>query len=234
MSSNRFPDKTSSSHALEQFNAAASKLPQRHSSQPRQVGRLLFALDATASRQPSWDRACHLQAKMFTATQALGGLQLQLCYYRGINEFHYSPWLSDSQSLLSTMSAVRCLGGYTQLERVLNHARRQHKQQVLQAVVIIGDAIEENIDTLCAKAGSLGMLGLPLFMFQEGFDPQVKSAFQQMATLSNGAYATFDEHSADQLADLLSAVATFASGGKDALLKLRSSAAHQLLQQLKS
>lgn len=232
MSDNRLPDKTSNRQALEQFMDSASQLPQRRSSQPQQAGRLLFALDATASRQPSWDRACHLQGKMFTASKALGGLQLQLCYYRGFKEFHYSRWLSDSQSLLNTMSAVRCLGGYTQLERVLDHARREHQANALQAVIIIADAVEENVDRLCAKAGSLGMLGLPLFMFQEGSDSTVRHCFGQMARVSNGAYATFDEHSAEHLAALLSAVAAFASGGKSALQRLQTSASQHLLQQL--
>jgi hypothetical protein len=33
-------------------------------------GRLIFALDATASREPTWDRASHLQAEMFKETEA--------------------------------------------------------------------------------------------------------------------------------------------------------------------
>jgi hypothetical protein len=234
MSSDRFPGKPSGSKAVEQFLSRSSQLPQRRSSAVRTTGRLLFALDATASRQPSWDRACQLQGRMFNASNSLGGLQLQLCYYRGLNEFHYSSWLQDSQSLLKTMQAVRCLGGYTQLGRVLDHARKEHQNQPLHAVVIIADAVEENIDALCAKAGQLGMLGIPLFMFQEGLDAAVKQGFQQMAKLSKGAYATFDEHSADYLAELLTAVATYASGGQQALHQLQSTAARQLLQQLES
>jgi len=54
-------------------------------------GRLIFAMDATASREPSWDQACQLQGEMFQETAALGGLDVQLCYYRGFNEFQASP-----------------------------------------------------------------------------------------------------------------------------------------------
>lgn len=36
-------------------------------------GRLIFALDATASRAPTWDRAAKLQGEMFEAAAALGG-----------------------------------------------------------------------------------------------------------------------------------------------------------------
>jgi hypothetical protein len=231
MSSNHFPDKRSNSKAIDQFINKANTLPQRTST--KASGRLIFALDATASRQASWDRACQIQGQMFQASDRLGGLQLQLCYYLGFHEFHCSPWLQDSRTLLRTMNTVRCLGGHTQLERVLDHALTEHQQQPVQAVIIIGDANEENMDKLCAKAGKLGMLGVPLFMFQEGFDSSVKQCFQQMALLSKGAYATFDEHSAGELAELLSAVATFASGGFAALRQLQSSSAQQLLQQLK-
>src|SRR5439155_18252134 len=57
-------------------------------------GRLIFALDATASREPSWDRACRIQGEMFEATAALGGLDVKLVYYRGFNECKASRWRS--------------------------------------------------------------------------------------------------------------------------------------------
>lgn len=227
------PGKPSSDIDVNRFLNRANTLPQRLDASPGGSKRMIFAMDATASRQPSWDRACQLQGQMFAATDKLGGIQVQLCYYRGFHEFHYSPWYSDTQSLLKTMTAVQCLGGYTQIERVLNHCTEQHKAGPVKAAVLIGDAVEENVDALCAKAGSLGMLGVPLFMFQEGNDPGVRHCFEQMAQLSKGAYATFDEHSASHLAELLAAAATFASAGLDALAQMRSPAARQLLQQLK-
>src|SRR5262249_23134241 len=49
-------------------------------------GRLIFALDATMSRQPTWDQACQLQAEMFREAADVGGLDLQLVYYRGLAE----------------------------------------------------------------------------------------------------------------------------------------------------
>src|SRR5579864_1892099 len=62
-------------------------------------GRLIFALDATASRQPSWDNACRLQGEMFEATAALGGLDVQLVFYRGFRECKASRWLTDAAGL---------------------------------------------------------------------------------------------------------------------------------------
>lgn len=231
MASDHYPKKTAA-WALGQFLQQAEQLPQRRSGQAE--GRLVFALDATASRQPSWDRACQLQNQMFLAADQLGGLQLQLCYYRGFNEFYTSPWVSSAQQLLPLMSGVQCLGGHTQIGRLLEHLLSSHRQHSIQAVVFIGDALEESADHLCGLAGQLGMLGLPLFMFQEGFATDVRQCFQQMARVSHGAYAAFDERSAEQLAQLLAAVATFASGGYEALERLQSSSAKQLLQQLKS
>lgn len=194
---------------------------------------MIFALDATASRQPSWDQACQLQSEMFLATDNLGGIQLQLCYYRGFNEFHYSPWLQDGDALQRIMNAVQCLGGHTQIERVLMHALRENSDEAIKAVIIIADAVEEDVDRLCEKSGQLGMMKIPIFVFQEGFDKNAKNCFQQMAKLSNGAYANFNEQSAQHLSDLLGAVATYAAGGRSALLKLNSASAKQLLQQLR-
>ena len=178
---------------------------------------MLFAMDATASREASWDRACHLQGQMFQATQGIGGLAVQLCYYRGFNEFHASAWCRSANLLLNEMSGVRCLGGHTQINRVLDHAMKEHKNKRLRAVVFVGDALEEEADHLCHQAGQLGVLNVPLFMFQEGSDSRVKSAYQQMAQLSGGAYSPFNLQSAGELRDLLSAVAVFAAGGKSAL-----------------
>ena len=230
MASDHYPKKGGSTD-LDLFLQQAERLPQRTEGQSS--GRLVFALDATASRQPTWDRASQLQSRMFLATEGLGGLDLQLCYYRGFDDFYTSPWVSSGRQLLDIMGQVQCIGGYTQIGRTLDHLLAAHRQQSVQAAVIIGDAVEESVDTLCGKAGKLGMLGMPLFMFQEGHDPAVRQCFQQMALVSNGAYAAFDESSAEHLAQLLAAVATFASGGYEALERLQSAGARHLLQQLK-
>lgn len=180
-------------------------------------GRLIFAMDATASREPTWDKACQIQAEMFAQTAALGGLEIQLCYYRGINEFKASAWLTDAGPLQRQMSAVRCLGGYTQIGRVLKHSTTMAKQQRIDALVFVGDCVEEDVDNLCQLAGVLGMHGVPAFLFHEGGDVRAGRAFRQIAKLTKGAYCTFDAGSAGQLRDLLSAVAVYAAGGRRAL-----------------
>ncbi len=182
-----------------------------------QRGRLIFALDATASRQPTWDRATDIQSQMFTKTASLGGLEIQLCLYRGHGEFNYSPWYQRSPDLLKRMTAVFCLGGLTQIRKVLRHAIKETKKQKVHALVFVGDCVEEDIDQLCQLAGELGLLGVPAFLFHEGHDRRAAQAFEQIARLSNGACCPFDADSPQQLKELLSAVAVYAAGGHQAL-----------------
>ncbi len=180
-------------------------------------GRLIFAMDATASREPSWDRACQIQGEMFAATADLGGLEVQLVFYRGFGQFRHSEWVADSRSLVEKMTGVFCLGGQTQIRKVLRHAVRETKRQKVNAVVFVGDSMEEDIDRLCHLAGELGLLGTPVFIFHEGRESGAARAFRQIARLTSGAYLSFDASSARQLRDLLSAVAVYAAGGRRAL-----------------
>src|SRR5207244_8749906 len=180
-------------------------------------GRLIFALDATASREPSWDRACRIQGEMFEATASLGGLDVKLVYYRGFNECKAGRWMTSAADLHRVMRAVSCIGGETQIERVLSHALSETKKQRVNALVFVGDAMEENVDRLCQLAGELGLSGVPVFVFHEGGDPIAGRAFQQIARLSRGAYLRFDLGSADRLKALLGAVAVYAAGGYRAL-----------------
>jgi len=195
-----------------------------------QRGRLIFAMDATASREPTWDIACDIQAEMFAETDALGGLDVQLVFYRGIGECRSTKWLSSSKNLVDRMVKVRCLGGRTQVGRVLKHAVKEARQASVGALVLVGDAFEESIDPVCDIAGQLGLLGTRAFLFQEGDNPDATRAFQQIARLTGGACCRFDAGSAGQLRDLLSAVAVYAAGGRPALENFSSSRGGATLQ----
>ena len=199
-------------------------------------GRLIFAIDATASREPTWDIACDIQAEMFEATDGLGGLDVQLVFYRGFGECRASGWVSNSRDLVNRMLKVRCLGGRTQIRKILRHAVRETEKERVGALVFVGDSCEENIDALCDQAGRLGLLGVKTFMFHEGADPHAAAAFRHIAQLTGGAYCPFDVGSARQLKDLLSAVAVYAAGGRRALEdygRARGGAALQITQQIK-
>jgi hypothetical protein len=199
-------------------------------------GRLIFALDATMSRQPTWDTACALQADMFREAASAGGLDIQLVYFRGLGECRASGWVAATERLAALMSAIDCRGGHTQIGKVLSHARQEHAKQRVQAMVFVGDAMEEKIDDLCTAAGELGLLGVPVFMFQEGGDPVAEHAYREIARLSRGAYCRFDAGAAHELGELLRAVAAYAAGGIKALSDLsarRAGGARRLLAQLK-
>lgn len=223
--------KTATSSEVDAFLRQVAATPRR----PGTGGRLIFAMDATASRQPTWDQARQIQAAMFRETANLGGLSVQLCCYRGVLEFEASSWCAGADALRQRMSRVHCAAGLTQIGRVLRHALAEHQRGRVNALVFVGDCLEENPDELAGLAGKLGLTGLPVFVFQEGRDPAAERSFRQLARLSGGAYSPFDVSSPQTLHDLLSAVAVFAAGGRQALEQFgrqRGGAALQLTHQI--
>lgn len=224
------PARRSSPQDIAQFLQKSTAIARCVERQPR----LLFAIDATASRQPTWDQASQLQKEMFQTSGVVATLAVQLCYYRGFAEFSAGRWLTDSAQLARLMERVQCEGGHTQIARLLRHAQAEHRKATVRAVVFIGDAVEENPDSLCNLAGQCGILQLPLFLFQEGRERQVEATFRTMAKLSGGAYARFDNSSAATLAGLLGAVASYTTGGRTALEQRGGDSAKLLLQQLKT
>lgn len=208
-------EKTSSRSEVDAFLEQVAAAPKRAPEGVR--GRLIFAMDATASREPTWDRAASLQAAMFQETRDLGGLDVQLVHYRGFQELHVSPWCSSADQLLLRMTAVRCAAGVTQIGRVLSHAIAHSKRKRVNALVFVGDCVEEPLDRLAELAGQLGLLGVPAFVFQEGREAVAERALKEIARLSGGAWCPFDGSSPRTLKDLLSAVAVYAAGGRKAL-----------------
>jgi hypothetical protein len=181
-------------------------------------GRLMFALDATASRTSTWAMARDLQARMFRAAAPIGHLDVQLVYYRA-DECRASKWVSSGEHLAQLMNHIECEGGPTQIGRVLAHALRETEKAAVQALVLISDAMEEQIEELAAMAGKLGTRGVPIFLFQEGRDSAVRKAFRLLALKSGGAYFEFnlDTSAVAQLSEQLNAVARLSVGDGEAL-----------------
>ncbi|MGD1888510.1 MAG: VWA domain-containing protein [Cohaesibacteraceae bacterium] len=197
------------------------------------AGRLMFARDATLSRERTWDRAMHIQSAMFAEAASVNGLAMKLVYFRGYNECRASKWVQDGPSLMKLMQGITTLGGQTQISRVLGFARKEVAKAPVPAMVYIGDAVEEDPDWIGKQAGELGLLGCRIFAFHEGHDHMAGATFQTMARNSGGGYFQFDERSASQLADLLKAVARYASGGRKALESGSARANRLLLEQLR-
>jgi len=206
-------------------------------SNPSEAGRLIFALDATMSRQPTWDRTMTIQASMFDAvdTGVKGGaLSVQLMYFRGYGECRSSKWVINAKALRDLMTRIDCRGGQTQISKILAHANKENASNKVDALVFIGDAMEENIDQLCQRAGELGLKGTRCFFFQEGTDPLAERAFREMARLTQGAYFKLGPNSAKELSELLAAIAVYARGGLRALESSKNARAKKLLTQIKT
>ena len=134
------------------------------------------------------------------------------------------------------MSKIDCRGGITQIRKVFDHAIRETSKKKIHALVFVGDMVEESADEICGRAGQLGLLGVPAFLFQEGRDQLAESVLREVARLTKGAYFRFDESSANTLAELLRAVAVYATGGHKALRQMDKGgdkSASKLLTQLK-
>jgi hypothetical protein len=209
--------------------------------------RLIFALDATASRQPTWDLACQLQSAMFEEAAKIGGLEIQLLFYRGERECSHTAWTDDAQKLAGQMRRIRCEAGATQIARVLRHIRSEHMHEKVAAAIFVGDAVEESPGELYDIAAGLKV---PCFLFQEGdgiavrldqygqivaeHPPlKVETVFRELARMTGGAYAEFNANAAQRLGDLLRAVAAFAVGGISALANQHTASACKLLSQMK-
>jgi len=207
------PVKRSSSKDIATFLDAAARTP----TLAQVKGRLIFAVDATMSRQPAWDIATEIHSDMFEVAQSIGGLAVQLVYFRGRGEFEASEWTTTPAALAARMRRVTTRSGFTQLRRVLAHGAQEARRTKVGALVYVGDCFEENPDVVAKEAAALALLGVPAFMFHEGDEPGAAAMFREIARLTHGVYAHFDAGAARQLRDLLRAAAVYAAGGGAAL-----------------
>ena len=208
------------------LNKAKALAPQQQGGN----GRLLFALDATASREPVWDRATQIQSQMFLEAAKIGSLNIKLAFYRGFMDCQGLPWTADTAAMLKQMGRIRCEAGTTQIARLLKLAINEHKAARLNAMVFVGDCMEEDPDQLTRLAGQLGINGVPVFVFQDGHDPIAEKTFREIARLTRGVWCRFDASSPDQLRDLLCGVAVYAAGGQKALKAFSNNKAGLLKQ----
>ena len=205
---------------------------EKHPLKPIGNNRLIFALDATASRELTWDLASSLHAELFTAAKS-ADLAVQLVHFGGFNQFRASSWSSSPEQLLRTMQQVRCLGGMTQIRRVMTHILSESsRDQTVKAAVYIGDMCEEPMAEIVNTAGQLGIRQVPVFVFQEGAERYATEVFRSIAERSGGAHMPFESGSAAQLAELLKTAVVFATEGLDAVRRLGTPLSKKLLTQI--
>ena len=152
--------------------------------QPGHSGRLVFALDATMSRQPTWDQACHIQAEMFQEAGRIGGLEIKLVYFRGFGECRASRWFDQSSDLARAMGGIACQGGRTQIRKVLTAALKAAGNEKIAALVYVGDCMEEDVDHACAtRPASWACLGVPVcFSSRKGSDAGGRTSLSRDGT----------------------------------------------------
>lgn len=200
--------------------------------------KLIFALDATASRSGTWRTAKALQKEMFAAAGA--SLAISIMYFRG-TECQASDYMTRAEDTIALMDQINCIGGNTQFGAVLDHiiAEQAANKRIAAFVYISDTANEERENAIMSRINVLaGMTPkCPGFIFHERErlweDAESIRLFQLYAKTSGGAYAPFDENAVETLKQLLSGVAAYASGGMSALLKRNDDGARLLLSQLK-
>ncbi len=227
------PPVSQNSKDIDAFLNTAKRLP-TCSRRQEETHRIMFALDATASRQPTWDMACSLHSELFLAAREVGEVAVQLLFYRGLGELRKSPWITSKRKLLRLMQRVSCAGGMTQIGRLLREAAREATTQPVKALIFVGDCFEEPEDEVLALAGKLALLNTPVILLQEGHVPQASMVFAKIARLTGGAHLPFASGSAEHLRRLLGAAVSFAVGGRELLEREGSDAARQVLEQLPS
>ncbi len=205
------------------------------------MARLVYALDATESREASLATAAPLAAALFAAgADAIDALAVKLVYFRGGGtaypaECKASKWLADAAELQRLMAGIHCRAGRTQLQRVMAHTQRLAVSDEVRALVYIGDSCEEPLGVLEDKACGLAEQGVPMLLFhdrrpQEGpgavggskvyVNPATAQVFQRLALITGGAYVPFSPESPQTLATLLRSAGALATGGRDALDRL--------------
>src|ERR1700722_3672637 len=143
--------------------SAVDKFLEKATGRSQGVGRIVFAIDATASRGPTWDMARGLTGDMIREATSVGRLELQLVFFRGGSDSREecvaSDWISDPTRFAQIIAKVECRAGYTQITRALAHGRRETTKDKVNAMVLIGDAcepVEDTMDSVSVEAAELG------------------------------------------------------------------------------
>ena len=181
--------------------------------------RLLFAMDATASREACWTIAKEITGAMFESVP--GELDVALAYHSGGRLQEMTPFSSEAKAFLDKVQAVRCSAGRTALNEILDKAAQASR---IKALIYIGDCFEEDPTEAVELAQQLKLKGVRCFIFHDtssqaqGYDTRAaRTAFEQITRITGGAILPFDETSPDLVKELLSAIALYAAQGIKAL-----------------
>jgi len=205
------------SRAMDRYNKHTEK---------KQATKIGFLIDATGSREQTWELAQTIQAKMFQAVSGLKAVSLRLVYF-GNNRLTALGWDNNPNSVAKHMAAVRCRTGLTQIIEGLQSFIDERPDGKAAAIILIGDCFEESSSQAERAAILLKEKGIKVFSFVEGYDPTAQSVFRRISEITGGKFARFGSNM--PLSDLCEGVVLLASGGEKALGRLKNKNVQKLL-----
>ena len=236
------PSSAKTSKALERIRAATPAKPLATGLRradllataitPQQRPRLVFAFDATASREPAWDAARQVTDALFSALP--GQLDVALAVHGGGLVHTFTEFSSDARVFRDQAAAVTCRAGSTALISVMEQVRAHAGVKVL---LYIGDCFEEVPSAAFEQAEALRLRGVRAILFHDAVtgNQQARLVFEEIARRTGGACLDFHGANPGDLRDILEAVAVLAYGGVKMLEQKRQQlpGAHRLLLSLK-
>ncbi len=177
--------------------------------------RLIFAVDATASREPAWTAARQVTDVLVKALP--GALDVALAVHGGSRVHTFTAFTSDANTLRDRAAGVSCVAGTTRLLPILSASL---KHPSVRVVIYIGDVFEENLQRGRHIADAMGAQNTKLIVLHDTADPAARrdaEVFWDLAKRTGGCVLPFDAAASGRLRDILSAVAVYAVGGEKLL-----------------
>ena len=143
--------------------------------------RLVFAVDATASRSAAWEAAKQLTDILFEAIP--GKLDVALAVHGGGRVHTFTAFTADAGRLRDMAMGIRCRSGDTRLIDILARAVREKPK----VVVYIGDCFEESQREAVSVAEQLKAQGTRVIFLRDGNDRTAARVFPKLAALTGGA-----------------------------------------------
>jgi hypothetical protein len=195
-----------------------------HIAPPAETGkparpRLVFAVDATASREPAWAAARQVTDALVKALP--GALDVALAVHGGSRVHTFTAFTSDANTLRDQAAGVACRAGLTRLLPILAASL---KQPAVRVVIYIGDVFEESVPQARRLADAMGQQGIRLIVMHDTADAAARQdaeVFWDLAKRTGGCVLPFNASASGRLRDLLSAVAIYAVGGEKLLRERR-------------
>jgi hypothetical protein len=181
--------------------------------------RLVFAVDATASREPAWAAARQVTDALVKALP--GELDVALAIHGGSRVHTFTAFTNDARTLRDLAAGVGCHAGMTRLLPILDASL---KRQAVRVVIYVGDVFEESLPQGRQLADQMGAQGIKLIVLHDTADRSARrdaEVFWDLAKRTGGCVLPFDATASGRLRDLLSAVAVYAVGGEKLLRERR-------------